>query len=146
MLIEAQAQKLLAEQLKAKIDGEDKKEPLALMDVDEPETKDSLKEEVSDIEMKDADEKPPEEPAEKDESDDKSIDIDPKTFCKLGHFHLLLEDYAKGKIQFLLETFNRDKCIRVHSSVRLSEIPQPSSRSLERHSVPLWIRNRLSTF
>jgi histone demethylase len=26
----------------------------------------------------------------------KEISIDPKTYCKLGHFHLLLEDYAKG--------------------------------------------------
>ena len=30
------------------------------------------------------------------ESHDKGIDIDPKTYCKLGHFHLLLEDYPKG--------------------------------------------------
>lgn len=27
-------------------------------------------------------------------SDD--INIDPRTYCKLGHFHLLLEDYPKG--------------------------------------------------
>lgn len=26
----------------------------------------------------------------------KVISIDPKTYCKLGHFHLLLEDYSKG--------------------------------------------------
>jgi hypothetical protein len=26
----------------------------------------------------------------------KEINIDPKTYCKLGHFHLLLEDYVKG--------------------------------------------------
>lgn len=26
----------------------------------------------------------------------KDINIDPKTYCKLGHFHLLLEDYEKG--------------------------------------------------
>ncbi|XP_026732220.1 histone demethylase UTY-like [Trichoplusia ni] len=31
----------------------------------------------------------------------RDICIDPKTYCKLGHFHLLLEDYAKGWI-FLL--------------------------------------------
>ncbi|GLH15817.1 Uncharacterized protein GBIM_20244 [Gryllus bimaculatus] len=29
-------------------------------------------------------------------SADKEINIDPKTYCKLGHFHLLLEDYAKA--------------------------------------------------
>uniref|UniRef100_A0A182PAT3 TPR_REGION domain-containing protein n=1 Tax=Anopheles epiroticus TaxID=199890 RepID=A0A182PAT3_9DIPT len=28
--------------------------------------------------------------------DDKDINIDPKTYCKLGHFHLLLEDYEKA--------------------------------------------------
>lgn len=27
-----------------------------------------------------------------------SLNIDPKTYCKLGHFHLLLEDYSKGKV------------------------------------------------
>lgn len=27
----------------------------------------------------------------------KEISIDPKTYCKLGHFHLLLEDYSKGE-------------------------------------------------
>lgn len=26
----------------------------------------------------------------------KSMSIDPKTYCKLGHFNLLLENYAKG--------------------------------------------------
>lgn len=34
------------------------------------------------------------------DSDDpysKDIDIDPRTYCKLGHFHLLLEDYTKGE-------------------------------------------------
>lgn len=29
---------------------------------------------------------------------DKEINVDPKTYCKLGHFHLLLEEYAKGKV------------------------------------------------
>ena len=29
--------------------------------------------------------------------DDFPLDIDPKAFCKLGHFHLLLEDYIKGQ-------------------------------------------------
>lgn len=32
----------------------------------------------------------------KDDNDEKGISIDPKTYCKLGHFHLLLEDYSKG--------------------------------------------------
>ena len=34
---------------------------------------------------------------EKQDAPGKEINIDPKTYCKLGHFHLLLEDYAKGK-------------------------------------------------
>lgn len=33
---------------------------------------------------------------EKQDGPGKEINIDPKTYCKLGHFHLLLEDYAKG--------------------------------------------------
>ena len=35
----------------------------------------------------------------KDDSSDikESVNIDPRTYCKLGHFHLLLEDYSKGK-------------------------------------------------
>lgn len=36
----------------------------------------------------------------KDEGQDKGISIDPKTYCKLGHFHLLLEDYNKGRGSF----------------------------------------------
>lgn len=32
----------------------------------------------------------------KDDPYSKDINIDPRTYCKLGHFHLLLEDYAKG--------------------------------------------------
>lgn len=27
---------------------------------------------------------------------DKGINIDPKTYCKLGHFNILIEDYPKG--------------------------------------------------
>lgn len=30
------------------------------------------------------------------DDDQEEISIDPRTYCKLGHFHLLLEDYAKG--------------------------------------------------
>ncbi|XP_014606209.1 PREDICTED: histone demethylase UTY isoform X3 [Polistes canadensis] len=32
----------------------------------------------------------------KDDEEDNGISIDPKTYCKLGHFHLLLEDYSKA--------------------------------------------------
>lgn len=34
--------------------------------------------------------------SDKDDPYSKDINIDPRTYCKLGHFHLLLEDYAKG--------------------------------------------------
>lgn len=41
--------------------------------------------------------------SDKDDPYSKDINIDPRTYCKLGHFHLLLEDYAKGIIfRFLL--------------------------------------------
>lgn len=29
------------------------------------------------------------------------INIDPRTYCKLGHFHLLLEDYPKGAFNYI---------------------------------------------
>lgn len=34
---------------------------------------------------------------DKDDPYSKDINIDPRTYCKLGHFHLLLEDYPKGE-------------------------------------------------
>ena len=40
------------------------------------------------------------------EDEDKGISIDPKTYCKLGHFHLLLEDYSKGITSFLRYTLS----------------------------------------
>lgn len=38
-----------------------------------------------------------------------SINIDPKTYCKLGHFHLLLEDNQKGvfKSYFVIYIYSR---------------------------------------
>ena len=53
-----------------------------------------IKLEVDDIEMEDltATEK---EEAKRDKAA-KIVDIDPKTYCTLGHYNLLLEDYAKG--------------------------------------------------
>lgn len=103
MLIEAQAQTLLLDQKKSTQNEDDgKKDPLA-MDVEENDSKDGLKSD-GDVEMKELDEKSPEESEKKKSLEEESIDIDPKTFCKLGHFHLLLEDYAKGKCNlFLLE-------------------------------------------
>lgn len=97
MLIEAQARKLISEQEKLKRD--ERKSETESMEVDEGEPKDPVKPESDDVEMKEtSDEKPPEESTpKKSEVDEEPIDIDPKTFCKLGHFHLLLEDYSKGK-------------------------------------------------
>lgn len=95
MLIEVQAQKLLLDQKNSKGDDESQKDPLS-MEVDDNDPKDGITAD-GDVEMKDSDEKPPEESAKKDEVEEQPIDIDPKTYCKLGHFHLLLEDYAKGK-------------------------------------------------
>jgi len=33
--------------------------------------------------------------------EDSNIYVEPKTYCKLGHFHLLLEDYTKGRFQYV---------------------------------------------
>lgn len=32
------------------------------------------------------------------DANSKDINIDPRTYCKLGHFHLLLEEYPKGNL------------------------------------------------
>lgn len=95
MLIESQAQKVLSDRKKVNDES-------TLMDVDATnEPPDAEKSDNTDIEMKDpADEKPVEEAMKAGEADEIAIDIDPKTYCKLGHFHLLLEDYAKGKNTF----------------------------------------------
>lgn len=70
------------------------------MDVDES----KQEEQNNDVEMKEPDhqssttedEPKPAKEDDKSESDHLTIDIDPKTYCKLGHFHLLLGDFAKG--------------------------------------------------
>lgn len=97
ILIEAESQKLLAEQLKPK----DATEKSTLKDVDPAKNAEETikKEEVDDVEMKDTEKSDStEEESKNEESDDSTIDIDPKTYCKLGHFHLLLEDFAKGSL------------------------------------------------
>lgn len=38
----------------------------------------------------------------------KEISIDPKTYCKLGHFYLLLEDYNKGN-NFSILNYQNDE-------------------------------------
>lgn len=123
ILIEAESQKLLAEQLKLK-NAAEKSTP---MEVDPAtETDETIKkEEVEDVEMKDGEKsESTEEAAKNDEkdSDDSIIDIDPKTYCKLGHFHLLLEDFAKGELQ--REGKEESKKINYYffSIIRLSKI------------------------
>lgn len=39
---------------------------------------------------------------EEDDANSKNINIDPRTYCKLGHFHLLLEDYPKGEFCLII--------------------------------------------
>lgn len=68
------------------VDESKQEEPINDVEMKEPEQQSSTSEE---------DPKPAKED-EKSESDDLTIDIDPKTYCKLGHFHLLLGDFAKG--------------------------------------------------
>lgn len=58
-----------------------KTEPLDIEQMDEDASKD--------IKIEDNDE---------DDLYSKDIAIEPRTYCKLGHFHLLLEDYPKGKL------------------------------------------------
>lgn len=79
------------------------------MDVDQKADEAAKKEEIEDVEMKDDEERKEaavdeaksaaseENNNDNNDSDNVTIDIDPKTFCKLGHFHLLLGDFAKGK-------------------------------------------------
>jgi histone demethylase len=105
MLIEAEARKLLSEQEKPAENDDESAKKDESMEVDEAEP---IKAESEDAEMKESEEKPPEEPApKKDDADEKPIDIDPKTYCKLGHFHLLLEDYSKGKRDHWVSNQNR---------------------------------------
>lgn len=104
MLIESQAQKVLTDQKKVPDEA-------TLMDVDESEPvsedkNDSAKNE-SDIEMRETNSENPSDISLKKEAgelDEFSSMFSPtsncfqiRSFCKLGHFHLLLEDYAKGK-------------------------------------------------
>lgn len=49
--------------------------------------------------------------SDKDDPYSKDINIDPRTYCKLGHFHLLLEDYAKGTI-FCFSSFERWRLVK----------------------------------
>lgn len=61
--------------------------------VGEPQQTDDTEIEKADVDGGDCDEE------EEEDDDQEEISIDPRTYCKLGHFHLLLEDYAKGTFE-----------------------------------------------
>lgn len=85
-----------------------------------------------------------EENADKNDPYTYGINIDPRTYCKLGHFHLLLEDYAKGisfvytflSVEFLFDYFLFDSS---YSNVSLSKILQFGKTILERYNILVWI-------
>jgi hypothetical protein len=85
------------------------------MDVDESKPE----EQNNDVEMKEpeqqsstTEEEPkPAKEDDKSESDDLTIDIDPKTYCKLGHFHLLLGDFAKGVCMWMIIYHVNTTCV-----------------------------------
>lgn len=59
----------------------------------------------------------------------KDINIDPRTYCKLGHFHLLLEDYSKGELFCFREFYRRNYVFLTkhifcwfHSNVGISKV------------------------
>lgn len=62
---------------------------------------------------------------------DKEINVDPKTYCKLGHFHLLLEEYAKGKFP---QFFNRnlDYSLQIHIFKISSYVSVPEIFQIEK--------------
>lgn len=63
-------------------------------------TNDSTKMECNDSNQNGIETSPKEIKIEDTDDDDpysKDIAIEPRTYCKLGHFHLLLEDYPKGE-------------------------------------------------
>ena len=70
----------------------DEKLPAEIMS-DDVEMTDLTKKESEPVEVKDIDSKE----SQNDNSAD--VNIDHKTFCTLGHFHLLLEDYEKGNFE-----------------------------------------------
>lgn len=111
MLIESRSQKNTNDEKSTDKDNDKKDES---MDID-TEPSDNIKSETNDVAMAELvnEEKQksevPENKKDKDLNSDvsvvddkenseneKPINIDPRTYCKLGHFHLLLEDYAKG--------------------------------------------------
>lgn len=71
----------------------------------------------------------------------KPISIDPKTWVKLGHFHLLLEEYRKGNLSSLSQEFNWNKKKQItFSFISLPNVLQNSGREpLAKYYISLWI-------
>lgn len=86
---------------------------------------------------------------DKDDPYSKDINIDPRTYCKLGHFHLLLEDFAKGKEQFdIIRSYrkfssflNYNNVDLSFSNVSISEIFRFGKGALERYGLSVWSWN-----
>jgi hypothetical protein len=73
----------------------------------------------------------------------KEIIIEAKTFCKLGHFNLLLENFPKG-----ISTVTQSKTMKLivlicYSLVRISKILQFKTRPLEGCAVFVWPGTRI---
>lgn len=74
----------------------------------------------------------------------KDINIDPRTYCKLGHFHLLLEEFPKGILHILLISIDLvAKPVFFYSPFRLSEVLPPAQGPLEGHAVSVRTGPRL---
>jgi hypothetical protein len=59
------------------------------------------------------------------QSSENEVNLDPKTYCKLGHFHLLLENYPKGSPlhnNFPIELIHSPISLLYFSIIGLSEI------------------------
>lgn len=83
---------------------------------------------------------------DKDDPYSKDINIDPRTYCKLGHFHLLLEDYSKGmkKIAPTIHDSNHYRFFFIiYSNVSISKILRLREGTLARHGIFIWTWNGL---
>lgn len=124
MLIESRSQKTSNDEKSIDKDNDKKDES---MEVD-TELSDKIKTESNDIvmaEIVDEEKQKSELPEKKNDEDlnsvddkdssanEKPINIDPRTYCKLGHFHLLLEDYAKGASLIKIKEISPDTLLRL---------------------------------
>lgn len=79
----------------------------------------------------------------------KKISIDPKTWIKLGHFHLLLEEYKKGmRLLFLIVC----SAISLRFNLFCSSVSVPNvlqdrkGKPLERPVLFVWTRSSVFSF